>query len=268
MDLVATLIPNAVAVLAMVTTVWLLSLALKNASIVDVFWGLGFIAIAWLSWRHSDRGPHATLLAALVTTWGTRLALYIGARNYGKPEDHRYVAFREKYRPFWWKSYFIVFLLQGVLMLLVSLPVQLDMNGDVTALDVVGAVVFVVGFLFEAIGDQQLAAHKRAHPGEVMRTGLWRYTRHPNYFGELVLWWGIGIASLSAALAPSSSASSASSAWLNVGAALIGPALISFLLLRVSGVPMLEAAMKKRGPAYVDYIKATSSFIPRRPRST
>lgn len=260
MNVVVVVAENAALVLGLVTCVWLLSLALKDASIVDVFWGLGFTVVAWATWWRSERGDHATLLAALVTLWGVRLAGYIGVRNAGKSEDHRYQAFRAKYQPFWIKSYFIVFLLQGFLLLIVSLPVQLGMQPRPAGLgpaDAAGIAVYIVGLLFEVVGDAQLALFKRAQrrapaqAGQVMDRGLWRYTRHPNYFGEFLLWWGIGIVALSTP-----------GAWWS---ALIGPAMISFLLLRVSGVPILEAAMKERRPGYAAYVARTAAFFPRPP---
>lgn len=240
---------NAGLLLVVLTLVWLLSLALHNAAIVDVAWGLGFILVAGVTWLRSPRDEHATWLLLVVTVWGARLALHIFWRGRGKPEDARYQKLRARFAPFWWKSFFVVFMLQGVLLLTVSLPVQLGMAArDFTVVDAVGLAVFVLGFFIEATADLQLAMCKK--PGEVMARGLWRYSRHPNYFGELVLWWGIGVLALSP------------STWW---ASLLGPALISFLLLRVSGVPMLEEQMQAR-PGWAEYAARTSAFWPRPPR--
>lgn len=242
------LLDNAILVVAALTLVWLLSLVLRNAAIVDVAWGLGFIGVAWATWLQSARDDHATLLAVVVTVWGARLALHIGVRSAGKPEDARYRALRAKYAPFWWKSFFIVFMLQAVLLLAVSLPVQLGMSPRaLNVVDAIGLAVFTIGFGIEVLADAQLALWKK--PGTVLDRGLWRWSRHPNYFGELVLWWGIGVLALSP------------STWW---ASLVGPAVISFLLLRVSGVPMLEAQMKER-PGWSAYVARTSAFFPRRP---
>lgn len=242
---------HAALVLIALSALWLLSLALKNAAIVDVGWGLGFIMLAWATWLASSRDGHATLLAVVVTVWGARLALHIGVRNAGKPEDVRYQRLRARYPPFWWKSFFIVFLLQGVLLLVISLPVQLGMGPRALGIvDAVGLAIFATGFSIEAVADAQLALWKK--PGVVLERGLWRFSRHPNYFGELVLWWGIGALALSPAT------------WW---ASLLGPAVISLLLLRVSGVPMLEEHMQAR-PGWAAYAARTSAFWPRPPPRT
>ncbi len=247
MDLVTDLAVDAAVVAAAMVLLWGVSVVKKDASIVDVFWGLGFTGLAWLSWARSERGLHATLLAAAVTLWGVRLALYIGVRNHGRGEDARYRRLREKYPPFSLTSLGIVFGLQGVLMLVVALPVELGMNGAAGAFDAVGGAIFVVGVVWESTADLQLALFKRRHPGALMDRGLFALSRHPNYFGEFVLWWGLGVMSLS------------SGTWWP---ALFGPATISFLLLRVSGVPMLEAAMRDR-PGYAAYAASTPAFFPR-----
>lgn len=251
---------NAALVLGVMAALWLVSLALKNASIIDIFWGAGFMLIAWATFSRapSERG---LLVAGLVTLWGGRLSLFLLWRNWGRPEDARYQALRARYAPFWWKSIFVVFLLQGALLLVVGLPIPvaaLDGAGLVRSplmngLTVLGVGLFAFGFVIESVADAQLAGfkHDPANQGRVMTHGLWSWSRHPNYFGELVLWWGIGLVALPAPLGV---------------LALVGSATISFLLLRVSGVPMLEEQMKKRGPAYAEYIARTSAFVPRPPR--
>ncbi len=232
---------------------WLASLALRDASIADIAWGLVFVGIAWASWIAGVGGTAGLVAALAVTLWGLRLAIYIGIRNAGHGEDRRYQAMRAK-RPgsFWLWSLFGVFVLQGVLALIVSLPVQsLGSVGDSSPgpLAWVGVAIFLAGLAFEAVGDAQLAAFKRdpANQGEVMDRGLWRYTRHPNYFGDALLWWGIWLIAVGSG-----------AAWWS----LVGPALMTFLLVRVSGVKLLESDLAGRRPGYVEYIRKTSPFIP------
>jgi steroid 5-alpha reductase family enzyme len=252
-------LPAAIAVLILMLSVWVLSLLLKNASIVDIVWGLGFVLIAWVSNVASDGSSAVGLAVALmVSVWGVRLAGYLWWRNHGKGEDFRYVAMRKHYgQRFPLISLITVFSLQGVLMLLVSLPVQLAQQSDdssLNALSMVGVLVWIVGVLFESVGDVQLARFK-ARPenaGKVMDRGLWRFTRHPNYFGDACAWWGIAIVALQSNLG-----------WLGLAGALV----MNFLLVRVSGVPMLEKTMHQRRPDYVAYQNRTSGFIPRKPKS-
>lgn len=252
------LVSAAVVAVAM-AAVWLVSVAIRNVSIVDVVWGLAswLVAIVALA-----LGPgvfeRRLLVFAIVGVWALRLALHIGRRNRGRGEDYRYVAFRERYGPgYWWISLFQVFWLQGALALVVSLPVQAagagQTPGALGALDWLGAAVWAIGFGFEAVGDAQLARFKAdpANRGKVMDRGLWRYTRHPNYFGDAVVWWGIGIVGLSTPWG-----------W----AALLGPAVMTFLLVRVSGVAMLEKTIGERRPGYAQYVRRTSAFVPRPPK--
>ena len=175
-------------------------------------------------------------------------------RNWGKGEDHRYAAWRERYgSAYWWVSLFQVFWLQGALALVVSLPILAAGVGETPsslgALDRLGAAVWVVGLAFESIGDEQLRRFKRdpANRGRVMDEGLWRYTRHPNYFGDAVAWWGIGLIGLATRLG-----------WI----ALVGPMVMTFLLVSVSGVAMLEKTIAERRPGYADYVRRTSAFVP------
>lgn len=238
--------------------VWLLSLRLRNASIADVFWGTGFILVAWTAFTVTPCTTCRGMLAAVLTTmWGLRLSLHIFSRNRGRPEDPRYVRMREKHGSrFRIVSLFTVFLFQGLMMFIISLPVQAAIAGQcpdyITALDVLGSIVWAAGFFFESVGDYQLTGFLAdpANRGKVMDRGLWRYTRHPNYFGEAVMWWGLFIIALSVRYGAYTAA---------------GPLLITFLLLRVSGVTMLEKDMKESNPEYADYIERTSSFIPRPP---
>jgi steroid 5-alpha reductase family enzyme len=232
---------------------WLVSLPLKNSSIIDIFWGLGFVLIAWLSVLQHPLTDRAVLMAALVTAWGLRLAGYLAWRNLGKGEDARYAAMRAAHGKAWpLRSLFIVFGLQGLLMLVISAPVQLAIAsaGTLGPLDGAGAVLSVTGIAFETTGDLQLAAFKRHHRGEVMDRGVWRYTRHPNYFGDAVTWWGFFLIALSAG------------GWW----ALVSPVVMTVLLRRVSGVPLLEQAMGKR-PGYAEYVRRTSPFFPWFPKA-
>ena len=249
---------SALAVGVLMLAVWLLSLLLKNASIVDIVWGLGFVVVAWVSNLASDGSSDVGLIVAvMVSIWGSRLAGYLWWRNHGKGEDFRYVAMRKHYGTrFPLISLVTVFALQGVLMLVVSLPVQLAQQPSTESINIlgmVGVLVWLIGVLFESVGDVQLARFKaRAeNSGKVMDEGLWRYTRHPNYFGDACAWWGIAIVALQS-----------NTGW----AGLLGAGVMSFLLVRVSGVPMLEKTMHKRRPDYVAYQERTSGFIPRKPK--
>jgi steroid 5-alpha reductase family enzyme len=252
------MIAAAIAIVALMLTTWIVSVMIKNASIVDIVWGLGFVVVAWTV-RLTVEGDttRQNLIVVLVTLWGLRLALYLAKRNIGHGEDFRYVLMRRKHGArFPLVSLYTVFAFQGALMWVVSLPVQLGQADDgapVGPLAVIGVFAWVVGFLFESVGDAQLARFKKdpANAGKVMDRGLWSLTRHPNYFGDAVQWWGIGIVAAEAGTAA-------------IG--LIGPAVMTFLLTRVSGVPMLEHSMAKRRPGYEDYVRRTSAFVPRPPR--
>jgi steroid 5-alpha reductase family enzyme len=240
---------------------WLASAFLRNASIVDVFWGIGFVLVAasGFFWGHASIAPRSLLISAMVALWGLRLGGHLLLRNAGHGEDPRYAAMRRHWGArFWWVSFFTVFALQGVILWFVSLPVQVVQaapGGPLGGLDAVGAAVWFVGLVFETVGDHQLARFKSdpANAGAVMDRGLWRYTRHPNYFGDFCIWWGVFIVALSAPQGLYTIAS---------------PALMAFLLLRVSGVPLLERGMSERRPGYADYIRRTSPFFPRPPRQT
>jgi hypothetical protein len=249
---------SALAIVVLMLSTWVLSIILKNASIVDIVWGLGFVMVAWVV-RFSVDGNNARqwLLVAMVTVWGVRLAGYLFWRNHGNGEDFRYRAMRKHYGPrFGLISLVTVFGLQGVLMFVVSLSVQLgqaDATPNIGVIAYIGVALWLVGLFFETVGDAQLARFKAdpANKGMVMRTGLWRYTRHPNYFGDACVWWGIGIVA----------AETGSAAW-----GLIGSLVMTILVRRVSGVPMLEKTMGKRRPGYAEYVATTSPFFPRPPK--
>ena len=249
------LINAAGAIAAFMFAAWLLSLVLKNASIADIVWGAGFVMTAWVTFFTVGHtlDLRQVLLLAISTFWGTRLSLHLFKRNRGKPEDSRYKAMRDKHpASFGWVSLVTVFGLQGVLMFLVSLPVQLGQLSPQTPfglLAYLGVALCATGLFFEVVGDYQLAQFTKnpANHSKVMNKGLWRYTRHPNYFGDSCLWWGLALIAFDTAYGP----------W-----ALIGPVVITFLLTKVSGIPMLEKAMLKSNPLYADYMAVTSAFVP------
>ncbi|MCB0985946.1 MAG: DUF1295 domain-containing protein, partial [Ilumatobacter sp.] len=243
----------ALTVAALMLATWLLSLALKNASIVDIAWGLGFVAVAWAVRARVDGvETRQNLLVVLTSIWGLRLGTYLFIRNHGKGEDYRYRAMRKHWGPrFPIISLLTVFTLQGALMFVVSLGVQLGQaatSPDLGVLAWIGAAVWAVGLAFEAIGDWQLARFKKdpANAGQVMDRGLWRYTRHPNYFGDACVWWGIALVAAETVLGR----------W-----GLLGAAVMTVLLLRVSGVALLEKSLSKRKPGYAEYVARTSAFV-------
>jgi steroid 5-alpha reductase family enzyme len=246
-------------VVAYMVVIWLVSLPLRNASIVDIFWGLGFVLLACILFLLADGFlGRKILITTLVAVWGLRLSGHIVWRNWGRGEDYRYRTWREEAGGgFSWTSLFRVFLLQGVIMWLVSMPVlagQLYGSPEnLTAVDLLGVLVWTVGFFFEAVGDLQLAVFK-ANPqnrGKVMCSGLWRYTRHPNYFGDATVWWGLFIIA----------AATVDGLWT-----AFSPALMTFLLLRVSGVALLERKQAETKPEYRQYVESTSAFLPWFPR--
>jgi steroid 5-alpha reductase family enzyme len=239
---------------------WVISLVVKNASIVDVAWGIGFVAVAWMVAARVDGNvDRQFLIVAMTTLWGVRLAVYLFIRNRGAGEDYRYRAMRKR-----WGSRFplaslgTVFILQGVLMWIVSLPVQLGQvqeSPDVGVLAWLGVAVWAVGLFFEAVGDAQLAQFREdpANEGLVMDRGLWKYTRHPNYFGDACVWWGIALVA----------AETTVGRW-----GLIGAVAMTVLLRKVSGVPLLEKSLVKRRVGYEEYVARTSPFVPRPPKTT
>jgi steroid 5-alpha reductase family enzyme len=243
-----------VVLLAGMILLWLVSLWLKDASIIDVFWGLGFILSAWLNIALLDplgQNLRAWVMAALVTIWGLRLSIHIGRRNFGKGEDFRYAQWRKEHgRRWWWRSFFQVFALQGALMWLIGLPLLAVHVGisPLSWLDAVVIVAWMTGFFFEFFGDWQLARFK-ADPrnrGKVLKMGLWAYTRHPNYFGDALQWWGFWLLA------------AAAGGWWSI----TSPIIMTWLLRYVSGVDMLDKSLAKSKPGYADYMKRTSPFIP------
>ncbi len=257
MDSIASILGwNLAAVLAFMAGAWLLSLVLEDASIADVFWGLGFVLVAWVTFFLAEDGslPRKVLITALVTVWGLRLAVHIGWRKRGKGEDRRYRAWRSHYgKAFPWVSLFTVFGLQGMLLWIISLGVQVGQAASAPATlgwpAALGSLIWLAGFVFEVVGDAQLARFKAdpANRGRVMDRGLWAATRHPNYFGESLMWWGLFVIVLP----------TPHGLWT-----VISPVTITFLLLRVSGVTLLEKSIEETRPAYRAYQERTSAFIP------
>jgi len=253
------LLLNVAVVFVLTTALWGVSVAVRDTSIVDIFWGAGFVVIAWVTFAASDGSSGRRLLLAVLTTiWGMRLTIHLARRNLGHGEDRRYRAMRKRHGDRWpMRSLWAVFWGQGVLMWMVSLPVQAGQvyttPADLIWLDVLGAVVWLLGFLFETIGDFQLTRFKAdpANAGLVMDRGLWSWTRHPNYFGDFSVWWGLFLIALATL-----------SAWWTI----ISPILMSVLLIRVSGAALLERGMSKTRPGYEDYVRRTSGFLPRPPK--
>lgn len=240
--------------LLLATGAWMLSLWLKDTSVVDSFWSLFFLVAVATWWREGTvDGTRPLLMTALMGLWAVRLAVYLTLRNWGKPEDRRYQAIRERNQPHYpLKSLFIVFYLQVFLAWCVSWPLleTLASTAPLSLVDGLGVGVFLLGFLIETVADAQMRAYKKGGYGNapVMNQGLWARCRHPNYFGEALLWWGVFVIALAAG-AP---------VWV-----AISPAFMTFLLLRVSGVPLLEADLSKRHPDYQRYIENTPAFFPR-----
>jgi len=256
---------QALAVLALAAFgTWLLSLVRRNVAIVDSLWSLMFVMAAWTyAVRAAAWGPRAILVLALVTVWALRLSIYITVRNWGHGEDRRYQAIRARNQPhFEIKSLYLIFAFQALLAWIISLPLLgaisnsgAHSNPDSNSLgilDIAGTLLWVVGFCFEAGGDWQLARFKAdpANRGKVMDRGFWRYTRHPNYFGDFSVWWGLYLIAVAAG------------AWWSI----IGPVGMSVMLMRVSGVTLLEKDIGERRPQYADYIRRTNAFFPGPPR--
>ncbi len=236
---------------------YVISLVKKRNDVADVAWGLGFVLVVWtglfLSYDFHLRG---LIVNIMVSIWGLRLAWHIYRRNVGKAEDYRYLAWRKEWgKWFYLRSYFQVYLLQGTLLFLIALPVLLINKSAGTALgliDAIGIFVWMFGFYFEVIGDRQLAQFIKnpANKGKLLQSGLWAYTRHPNYFGEVTQWWGLWLVALSVPNA----------VW-----SVIGPITITFLIFRVSGIPMLEKKLSEH-PDFANYKFKVSMFFPLPPK--
>jgi steroid 5-alpha reductase family enzyme len=240
---------------------WLISIAITDASIVDVFWGPGFAIVGWTcAWsRGFELDAGQWLLLALVSVWALRLGVYLGARNLGHGEDRRYRAMRERIGPrFALISLVLVFGLQGAMLWVISLPLQAALlagGGPWFGVVAIASLsLWLVGLWFESVGDWQLARFKAdpRNAGRIMDRGLWAWTRHPNYFGDFAVWWGhFGLA-------------------LALGVpwwTIVSPIVMSVLLMKISGVPLLEASLRARRPGYAEYVRRTSAFFPRPPRA-
>ena len=242
---------------AIAAMAWLASLPLRDVSIVDSAWPVLVLAPPCVAFMILPQvGVRAYALLSLATLWALRLAVHITRRHWGKQEDRRYRAIRERNEPhFAWKSLYLVFGLQAVLAWLVSMPLLATIGSDATWswLDLTGIVLFAIGLGFETLADAQLARFTREsrNRGRVMTGGLWRYSRHPNYFGEFCVWWGLWLVALS------------SGAWWTA----VSPLLMTILLLQISGVPLLERDMAKRRPDYASYAARTNGFFPWKPRA-
>ena len=242
-------------ILIYMVSIWLASLVLKNSSIVDIFWGPGFVLSAWSGFLLTPDGfsPRKLLICILVTIWGLRLSIHILSRNWKKPEDFRYAKWRQETgKKWWWRSFFKVFLLQGMLLWIISIPLLFAQYSPgtsfLTLVDVLAAILWLIGFFFESVGDWQLTKFKSdpASKGHVMNKGVWKFTRHPNYFGDSAQWWGYYLISISAG-----------GFWT-----IFSPILMTLLLIKVSGVALLEKSLKESRPGYKEYMETTNAFIP------
>lgn len=239
----------------MMSLLWLVSVIIKNVSIVDMFWGAGFVLTSGFYFLNTEGLMlRKVIIMSLVAIWGLRLSFYVAWRNHGKGEDFRYKEFRRNYgeKRYWWISFFQVFMLQGILMWLISAPLlgaqYFGHDRSLGLLDFVGMLFWVTGIAFEAGGDFQLAAFKAdpLNKGKVLDKGFWRYTRHPNYFGDSSAWWGYAFICLGAgSIVP-----------------IIGSLLMTLMIIKVSGVALLEKSLSVQKPEYSEYIRKTSAFIP------
>jgi len=237
---------------------WIIANSINKARIVDIAWGIGFVLVSLATFiLNTDRNIYTLLTTIFVTIWGLRLAIYIFIRSYKKPEDFRYQNLKEKWgKTFWTKSLIFIFYTQAVLLLIISSPI-IFINSRTAVpenfyLLILGCLIWLLGFLFESISDLQMFLFKRdqSNKGKILTKGLWRFTRHPNYFGETLVWWGIYVIALS----------------FDFGFIfIISPILITFLLLKVSGVTLLEKKYKDN-KEYLEYIKKTSAFFPKIPK--
>jgi len=259
MSLSQLLLTNACVIAGLMLVLWMISFPLRNVSIVDLFWGLGFVLVAWTSFFSIDAStPRSITLVACTTIWGVRLSGYLAWRNLGKPEDFRYAEMRSRNGAFFaWTSLLFVFGLQGVVMWVVALPIQtgqlLELSVPPGNLYFLGLLIWLIGLSCESIADFQLAQFKSdvENAGKIMDQGLWKYTRHPNYFGDFLVWWGLYLISFG----------NGQMSW-----SIIGPCVMSLFLMRISGVTLLEKSLVINKPGYETYMKRTSSFFPFPPR--
>lgn len=255
MDFLSIYLQGFLVIMIQMSLLWIVSIKLKNVSIVDPFWGLGFVLVAIHYYFNASGNPlRVKIVLLLVSIWGLRLFIYLLWRNWNKEEDYRYQQFRNDYgaERYWWFSFFQVFLLQGFLLWLISAPLLAAMyfgeNISLNVFDYIAVIVWLVGFAFEAGGDYQLAIFKSNanNKGKLLTTGFWKYTRHPNYFGDATVWVAYGLFAV------------AVSSYLP----LLSVVLMIWLIVKISGVAMLERTLKNTKPGYKEYIENTNTFIP------
>lgn len=242
------------------TIIFVSAQIMKNNSIVDSFWGPGFFLVAIYTFiKLESPGLRSLLITTLVTFWALRLFLHITVRNWNKPEDYRYINMRKRWGKSFpvLKAYLHVFILQGVLLYIVALPIVATNTSKMQELsiyNIIGGAIWIIGFFFEVVGDYQLKEFKKdkSNKGKLMTDGLWKYTRHPNYFGEATMWWGIYLVAISS---------------IENIVLIISPVIITLLLLFISGVPLLEKKYKDRED-FIEYKKRTNKFIPGLPRTS
>lgn len=251
--LISSLAYCAGAIAILMCSVWLVSVYLHDVSIIDLVWGIGFALVGWTAYATHADGGDSVLAPILATIWGVRLSVYLAWRNYGQDEDKRYQSMRESWGDaFPWISLVTVFGVQAVVMWIVSLPLQTVYSGaddHRVWLSVVGTLIFAAGLFFESIGDWQLARFKAdpSNHGKVLDHGLWRYTRHPNYFGDFLVWWGLFLVAFATS---------------HIAWSIIGPITMSVFLTRVSGVTLLERSLQESKPDYQKYVRRTNAFFP------
>lgn len=257
MEILSLFFTPAIFVFLLFITFFIISAYLKDNSVVDIAWGLGFMVALVSSVLSSEIfGTRQLITTLLVTLWGLRLAIHIYLRNKGKGEDFRYKNFRKN-----WggkvliNSFFKIYMLQAILCLIIASPAILinsTKGGALNIFDLLGIAVWVIGFFFEAVGDYQLSIFKKDpnNKGKIMKYGVWKYSRHPNYFGEATLWWGLFIMALNHPFGY---------------ATVVGPLLIDYMLLKVSGIPMLEKKYKGN-KEFEEYKRKTSAFFPLPPK--
>ncbi|MBS0264341.1 MAG: DUF1295 domain-containing protein [Planctomycetes bacterium] len=256
--MLTTCLTTLILLVSVMCLLWLIGTLRRDVSLVDPFWGTGFIIVAAVAaWQNLPLTARGHLLITLVGVWGLRLSLYLLWRNWGHGEDRRYAAMRQHHGVrFWWVSLLTVFVLQALILWFVSLPVQVALvhksAEPLGLIDLTGTIIWGVGLFFEAVGDGQMARFQAdpANAGRVMDRGLWRYTRHPNYFGDFCVWWGLYLVGFAG----------------GAGSTILSPLIMSILLLKVSGVSLLESTITDRRPEYAAYKQRTSSFFPRPPR--
>ncbi|MFC4292705.1 DUF1295 domain-containing protein [Sphingorhabdus arenilitoris] len=256
---------NFAILLAMILILWAISVRIRDVSFIDAFWAFGMVILAWASWIHAGESPRGTLLLALTTIWGLRLSIHLFTRWRKEGEDNRYkkiLGHAMEKRGWSWPvaALIMAWLMQMPLLFITSLPAQMGIivshdDTGIGALAWIGAAIAIAGIAFETIGDAQLKAFKEnpENKGKVLDTGLWRYTRHPNYFGDFTTWWGIWLVAADSGL---------TTALITI----IGPLFLSFTLMKWSGGPLLERGLHKTRPKYQDYVQRTSAFFPWPPK--